>query len=214
MKETNLSYLDLPEKEQKILEAAISIFAEKGYSGSTTSEIAKRAGVAEGTIFRYFKTKKDILRGILIHTISLVSSKLVLGSVEELAKQAEEKDMRWFIKKLMYDRFKLVESIFPMVRIVLTEAIYHEDVRDTVYEKIIMPAGKLFSSLYEVLSLRGLVRDDIEADAAFRSVVGNTAMIIAQKKLFAQQMPIEDMDAEFDKALDVVLMGIEKRGVQ
>lgn len=48
----------LSEKQIKILEAAIEIFAEKGYASTSTSEIAKRAGVAEGTIFRHYKTKK------------------------------------------------------------------------------------------------------------------------------------------------------------
>ncbi|MHB8066249.1 MAG: TetR/AcrR family transcriptional regulator, partial [Ruminiclostridium sp.] len=57
----DLSELDLPDKEKRILEAAIQISNEKGFSSATTSEIAKRAGVAEGTIFRYFKTKHDIL---------------------------------------------------------------------------------------------------------------------------------------------------------
>lgn len=46
------------EKQLKILEAAVEMFAEKGYAATSTSEIAKKAGVAEGTIFRHYKTKK------------------------------------------------------------------------------------------------------------------------------------------------------------
>lgn len=49
---------DLTPKQAKILQAAVEIFAEKGYAATSTSEIAKRAGVAEGTIFRHYKTKK------------------------------------------------------------------------------------------------------------------------------------------------------------
>lgn len=45
-------------KQLSILEAAIDVFAEKGFSAAATSEIAQRAGVAEGTIFRYYRTKK------------------------------------------------------------------------------------------------------------------------------------------------------------
>lgn len=45
-------------RKEAVLKAAVKIFSEKGYSAATTSEIAKEAGVAEGTIFRYFKTKK------------------------------------------------------------------------------------------------------------------------------------------------------------
>ncbi len=67
MEPLDLSSLNLPEKEQRILEAAIAVFSEKGFSAATTSEIAKNAGVAEGTIFRYFKTKKDILNPYTDH---------------------------------------------------------------------------------------------------------------------------------------------------
>lgn len=52
------------EKQIKILEAATEIFAEKGYAATSTSEIAQKAGVAEGTIFRHYKTKKDLLLSI------------------------------------------------------------------------------------------------------------------------------------------------------
>ncbi len=45
----------------RILEAAVDMFGEKGYASTSTSEIAKRAGVAEGTIFRYYKTKKRFI---------------------------------------------------------------------------------------------------------------------------------------------------------
>lgn len=46
------------DKTSKILRAAISVFAEKGYNKATMLEIATRAGVAEGTIYEYFKNKK------------------------------------------------------------------------------------------------------------------------------------------------------------
>lgn len=46
--------------QEKILKEALSLFQKKGFEGATTKEIARRAGVAEGTIFNYFKTKEDI----------------------------------------------------------------------------------------------------------------------------------------------------------
>ncbi len=49
------------DKTSRILQAAISIFAEKGYNKATMLEIAARAGVAEGTIYEYFKNKRDLL---------------------------------------------------------------------------------------------------------------------------------------------------------
>ena len=48
----------LTEKQKRIVQAAIESFAEKGFSATSTNEIAQKAGVAEGTIFRHYKTKK------------------------------------------------------------------------------------------------------------------------------------------------------------
>lgn len=53
---------NLSEKEQKILNAAVDIISIKGFA--TTKEIAMKAGVAEGTIFRYYKTKDCIVKEI------------------------------------------------------------------------------------------------------------------------------------------------------
>ncbi|RFA32876.1 hypothetical protein CAI16_16705 [Virgibacillus dokdonensis] len=54
MKEDN----QLTQSQLKILHAATALFSEKGYDNSSTSEIAKLAGVAEITLFRNFKSKK------------------------------------------------------------------------------------------------------------------------------------------------------------
>jgi transcriptional regulator, TetR family len=49
---------ELTKRQWQILDAATKVFAEKGYEASRTSDIAKEADIAEGTIFRYFKTKR------------------------------------------------------------------------------------------------------------------------------------------------------------
>lgn len=49
------------EKYQRIVDAAISVIAEKGFFQARVSEIAERAGVADGTIYLYFKNKEQIL---------------------------------------------------------------------------------------------------------------------------------------------------------
>src|SRR5690242_20890282 len=48
-------------KRQRILDAAVKIFAEKGFYNAKVSEIARVAGVADGTIYLYFKSKDDLL---------------------------------------------------------------------------------------------------------------------------------------------------------
>jgi TetR/AcrR family transcriptional regulator, fatty acid metabolism regulator protein len=49
------------EKYQRILDAAVAVFAEKGFFTSRISDIADRAGVADGTVYLYFRNKEEIL---------------------------------------------------------------------------------------------------------------------------------------------------------
>ena len=49
------------DKRQRILQAAVKVFARKGYHGARVSEIARKADVADGTIYLYFQNKEDIL---------------------------------------------------------------------------------------------------------------------------------------------------------
>ncbi len=208
MDNTYLSELDLSEKEMKILDAAVKVFSEKGFSASTTKEIAKNAGIAEGTIFRYYKTKKDILRGILIQTINIISSKVVIGAVEKILLTTDEKDIRHVLKEFLYDRIKLIDTIFPMARVVLTEAIFHEDVREAVYQNIIVRAIEVFEAFHKRMSEKGMLRSDVEPQALLRNILGNTAVLIAQRKLFGDKFIFDDFDKELDKMINIILYGI------
>jgi TetR/AcrR family transcriptional regulator, fatty acid metabolism regulator protein len=76
------------EKFSRILDAALQVFAEKGFNESKISEIAKRADVGDGTIYLYFKNKDDLL-------ISLFETKLELinrGLQQELRQIADVRD--------------------------------------------------------------------------------------------------------------------------
>src|ERR1700692_3135122 len=52
------------DKRNAILDAATRLFAERGLTAAPTSEISKLAGVAEGTLFTYFKTKDDLINAL------------------------------------------------------------------------------------------------------------------------------------------------------
>lgn len=210
MESTYINDLDISEKEKKILEAAISVFAKKGFSASTTSEIAKNAGVAEGTIFRYFKTKKDILREIIIQTINLLGGKLVIKPLEKILLTSENVDIRQLLKEIVYDRLKLLDSIFPMARIVLAEALFHEDIREALYDKIFSKALEMFRIFHSHMLKNGLLRNDLDPEDIFRSILGNIMILVAQRKLFGDKLPMDDFDKQIDKMLDVLLFGIAK----
>ena len=64
----------MTKKQEKILNKALELFAEKGYHSTSTSTIAKEAGVSEGLIFRHFKNKDGLLKAILDHGKDIAQS--------------------------------------------------------------------------------------------------------------------------------------------
>ena len=54
----------IPDKREAILRAAIKVFARNGYFNSKVSDIASEAGIADGTVYLYFKSKEEILHSI------------------------------------------------------------------------------------------------------------------------------------------------------
>ena len=72
------------DKYHRILEAAVKVFAEQGFFQSTISQIARQAGVADGTIYLYFKNKNDILTQFFDY-----KTKLVFERFQEEVERAE-----------------------------------------------------------------------------------------------------------------------------
>ncbi|HEX9062150.1 MAG TPA: TetR/AcrR family transcriptional regulator [Clostridia bacterium] len=205
MPDQQIDLPDLSEREMKILESAIKIFSSKGYSAATTKEISQESGIAEGTLFKYFKTKKDLLRGVLVLTIRKFSSKLVLQPVKKiLNSQRDDKSLENIVKELLLDRLRLAESIFPMIRVVATEALYHSDVREALRESIINPAIENFEVFFKEMSMQGLIRKDIDFKAVLRNVLGNIFMLIMQNKVLGDKITDEDIE----NTVKVIINGI------
>jgi len=207
----DLSDLDLPDKEKRILEATIQISNEKGFSAATTSEIAKRAGVAEGTIFRYFKTKKDILHGIMLQVIKIAASKIVLSSIEKIFRNEDQKDLRAILKDILLDRLDLVQKFFPMFRVVISEALFHEDIREAMYDNVISKMDKIIIQFFDDMARTGQVRTDIEPMIIVRSILGNFMIFIGQKMLFSDNFKLSNSEKEIDSIISIIIDGISPK---
>lgn len=211
MDDFDFSQLGLSEKEEKILHSSIKIFSEKGFDGATTSEIAKDAGVAEGTIFKYYKTKKGILTQILVQLINIMSEKIILSSIKKIFQDSTKKEPKQVLKEIFYDRINLINNIFPMAKIILIEFLLHEDVRDAIYKNVVIKALEIFKEFHKKADKEGLIRNDIDSIVIFRSILANIAILIMQKQIFGNRLPIKDLDKELDLIIDIILHGIEKK---
>ena len=63
-----------PNASQRLAEAALELFAERGYENTTVLDIAKRAGLAKSTFFRHFQDKREVLFGEEVLTEHLVTA--------------------------------------------------------------------------------------------------------------------------------------------
>lgn len=64
----------VPEKREAILRAAVKVFAQKGYFNSKVADIAGEAGIADGTVYLYFKSKDEILHSIFDQAMAVFIS--------------------------------------------------------------------------------------------------------------------------------------------
>lgn len=70
-------------KYQQIIEAAVKVIAENGYHASQVSKIAKEAGVADGTIYLYFKNKEDVLVSVFEEKMGQFIDKIAKATSEQ-----------------------------------------------------------------------------------------------------------------------------------
>src|SRR5687768_11079905 len=84
-----------PDKRERILAAAERVFAKRGFFASRVSEIAKDAGVADGTIYLYFKSKDDLLISLFEDRMQQVNAALRAAIATETTALGQ---LRVFIK--------------------------------------------------------------------------------------------------------------------
>ena len=95
----------MTEKQEKILTTALQLFADKGYDATSTSKVAKAAGVSEGLIFRHFGNKEGLLNAIKQY--GMEKAALVMGPI------LEEEDPKKIIKAALEMPFCIPKNQDP-----------------------------------------------------------------------------------------------------
>lgn len=195
-------------RKEAVLKAAVKIFSEKGYSAATTSEIAKEAGVAEGTIFRYFKTKKDILTGVLIEVIQVFGEEMITEKLLRLIKENKDKSQREVLKLIIKDRLELINEHREEIFIILSEAKYHQDIRDAFIKNIIQRAINMSEQYVNTGIQKGDFRK-VNVPVVVRSLMGIVAAYVFQEEMFPGIIGM-DQDRQLDEIIDLVFYGVLK----
>ncbi|AGK95289.1 TetR/AcrR family transcriptional regulator [Clostridium pasteurianum] len=195
-------------KEQVILEAAIKIFAEKSYNGTTTSEIAREAGVAEGTIFRYFKTKKDLLRGILNKFTVFIGSNLIDNQLSKLLEKNKDKDEKEILKKIIINRIELIKKYKDMMKIMFTEMQFSSELREDIIKNI-LPKAKAIIRKFVVMCIEKNKFREVNLDAAETAILGIVLSYVIQNYIIIDNKS-EDYSG-LDNIIDIVINGLKKQ---
>ena len=108
------------DRREQIIEAALRVFARKGFNGATNKDIAREAGITPGLIYHYFESKEDLLKAA-IEEHSPVG--LIHALPEALLNEPPETFLRFIAQKLL--EITESEPFVILLRVFLPEVIYN-----------------------------------------------------------------------------------------
>lgn len=151
-------------RRNQILDAAASVFAEKGFHRATTKEIASAAGVSEGTIYNYFDNKADLLIGIMSRLVELqqLSGELTDGL------QADVKD---FFSAVLGQRISRIPQSQEMIQAILPEVLVNPELRERFYQQFVLQLTTLLEQYVETRIKLGHIRP-VDVPLTVRTIQG------------------------------------------
>jgi AcrR family transcriptional regulator len=126
---TRQSRMTAEDRRQQIVLIAAELFSQKGFRGTTTKEIAARAGVSEAIIFRHFATKDDLYAAILSFKIQQAGERLNT----KLTEAARRKDDKAFFGSLAFEVLEFHCKDESFIRLLLYSALEGHDLSTFVF---------------------------------------------------------------------------------
>jgi len=169
-RETKMFLAPKTDKEKSILEAAMALIGERGVDGATTAEIARRAGVTEKTLFRYFPSKADLIRRVLFPLLLRVGLMRNWERFEGFLRTGSPAAFRTWYVTLATDRLANVSRNPGLSRTVLLQIMQNEELREVmerVWRQFIWaPMVDRLQQLKE----SGAIRKDIDVRVLARAI--------------------------------------------
>ena len=119
-------------RRAQILDAAASVFSEKGFHRATIRQVAQTAGIADGTIYNYFENKADLLIG-LINRLDEIDYQ------EEQFNGLSQAEFRTVLAALLRQRVTLYLPNIALFKAILPEVLVNPDLRNLYYQDHIVP---------------------------------------------------------------------------
>jgi AcrR family transcriptional regulator len=196
------------DKEKSILEAAIALISERGIDGATTAEIARRAGVTEKTLFRYFPSKADLIRRVLFPLLLRVGLMRNWEKFETFLRSggSDPAALRAWYVMLATDRLANISRNPGLSRTVLLQVMQNEELRDVmerVWRQFIWEP--MVERLRE-LKANGAIRKEIDVDVLARAIHCFHIGYFLTRYVFAPEHKWDDT-SEIDKMAEILVRG-------
>jgi len=152
----------------KILQSAQKLFAKRGFDATTTKDLAAEAGVAEGTLFRYFTNKKAIL--VEVATQGWIS--ILTDLLTELSEMSNYKA----IANMMRRRMGNMSENIDMMKVCFMEAQFHPELRDQIQMEVVDKMTGIAEVYFEEAIEKGVYRKGLSAKVIAKVFVGMFAV--------------------------------------
>jgi AcrR family transcriptional regulator len=197
----------LTDKQKKIITAAIETFSEKGYAASSTSEIAKKAGVAEGTIFRHYKTKKDLLVSIVAPLMTKFIAPLVVKDFNKVLDR-EYETVEEFLRATIENRRDLLIRMLPVVKIMFQEIPFQPELRAQFFDLVVK---NIFNSVEVIKGYqeKGLLID-MPPESIARLTITNILGFLFSRYILFPQLEWDD-ELEIERTIQFIMHGLGKK---
>jgi AcrR family transcriptional regulator len=182
----------MKETREKILEAGLRLFSKKGFLGTTTKEIAKKAGVAELTLFRHFSSKERLFEEMVRSYSFLPALKGLLPEIKDL----DYADALYEIAKRFLAR---LSERTELIKIMHSEIHLYPATVKEIYHNFIDELFKTLASYFRELQERGVLRE-FHAELGARAFLG---MLFSYFNAQEIMMRKEHMPADTEEVIRV-----------
>lgn len=172
----------MADRKEEIIQAGIEIFADKGYYNTHISEIVESVGIAKGTFYLYFNSKKDLFISLINRYEDIF---LELFDIDVLA--AETDNLKLFFSKLLTKIFSLYKEHENLSIIILREAVAVNEKFREEFKKMEARRFQRINNLYQFLLDNHYLDQEIDFDYFVCVFVGIMESIVMRRLLLSDQ---------------------------
>ena len=190
----------------ELLDAALDLFVEKGFSAARVDEVAARAGVSKGTLFLYFQSKEDLFKAVVRENIA---NKFPAWQEEFATFEGSSSDMLRYALVSWWERIGKTR-VSGITKLVMSEAQNFPEIAAFYQEEVIKPGNAMIRSILERGVQSGEFRD-MDLEQAVHIIVAPMIFLMMWKHSMgacATSAKIVDPEQFIHMQVDVLLHGM------